>query len=134
VTLVHAEQAPRRYTEAFSLIAQGEFDALFVARNPSTYADRRAIVDFAVEHQLPGAYPNKEFAEIGGLISYGPSVSDVFRRAADLVDKILRGASPADLPIEQPTKFELAINLNAAKTLGLTVPPALLVFADELIE
>ena len=84
--------------------------------------------------QLPAMYIAKEYVEAGGLISYGPNYPDLFRRAADLVDKILRGAKPADLPVEQPTKFDLAINLTTAKALGLTIPSTLLARADEVIE
>jgi putative ABC transport system substrate-binding protein len=87
-----------------------------------------------VEHRLPGMFPFPEFAQEGGLIAYGPDYVDLFRRAATYVDKILNGAKPADLPVEQPTKFELVINLKTAKAIGLTIPPSVLARADELIE
>ena len=109
-------------------------DALFVARNSANYANRQLIADFAGERRMPGMYPVREFVEAGGLMSYGVNVADLFRRAAGYVDKVLKGAMPADLPVEHPTKFELVINLKTAKALGLTVPATLLARADEVIE
>ena len=134
IMLIHVEQIPRRYVDAFDLIVRNRPDALFVARNPASYGDRRAIVDFAVEHRLPSAFPYREFVEVGGLMSYGASIPDLFRRAAGYVDRILKGTKPADLPVQQPTKFELIINLRTAKALGLDVPPTLLATADGVIE
>ena len=87
-----------------------------------------------MKHRLPSIYEDKHYVEVGGLMSYGPSFSDLFRRAASYVDRIFKGAKPGDLPIEQPTKFELVINLKTAKALGLTIPPALLLRADQTIE
>jgi putative ABC transport system substrate-binding protein len=109
-------------------------DGLFVARNPWNYSNRRAITGFAADRRVPAVYPTREFAEVGGLITYGPSLIDLYRRAAGHVDKILKGAKPAELPVEQPTKFDLVINFKTARALGLTVPPALLALADEVIE
>jgi putative ABC transport system substrate-binding protein len=92
------------------------------------------LAQLASKHRLPAIYARKEFAESGGLLAYGPSFSDIYRRAAAYVDKILRGATPAELPVEQPTKFEFVINLKTAKALGLTIPPSLLLRADQVIE
>jgi putative ABC transport system substrate-binding protein len=91
-------------------------------------------VDLAAKHRLPTVYTSRDFVDVGGLMTYGPSLADSFRRAAAYVDKILKGAKPADLPVEQPTKFELVINLKAAKALGLTIPPSLIQRADQVIE
>ncbi len=101
--------------------------------DPVTFLARAHIADAAVKNRLPSVYPLREFVSAGGLISYGASFPDLFRRAATYIDKILKGAKPADLPIEQPTKFELVINLKTAKALGLTVPQSLLQRADEVI-
>src|SRR5215831_5899471 len=102
-------------------------DSLFMLR-------RKQIVDFVLHEHLPAMFQFREFAQLGGLMSYGPNVQDMFRRGANYVDKILKGTRPADLPIEQPTKFELVINLKTAKALGLTIPQTLLATADEVIE
>jgi putative tryptophan/tyrosine transport system substrate-binding protein len=108
--------------------------ALVVIPAPILFANLKLIADFAIEARLPSAFHLREFAAAGGLFSYGVDRSDLFRRAASYVDKILKGANPADLPVEQPTKFELVINLKTAKALGLTIPPSLLSIADEVIE
>jgi len=97
-------------------------------------AEKQRLVSIAAKHRLPAIYEHRPFPEAGGLMSYGPDIHDVFRRAATYVDKILRGARPGDLPIEQPTKFELVINRKTAKALGLTIPPSLLLRADQVIE
>jgi putative tryptophan/tyrosine transport system substrate-binding protein len=134
MTLLHAEHTPSNYDDAFAFIAREQLQGLFVARNPWNFSNRRAITGFAADRRLAAVYPTREFAEVTGLISYGPSLFDLYRRAAGHVDKILKGAKPAELPVEQPTKFELVVNLKTAGALGLTIPPALLALADEAIE
>jgi putative ABC transport system substrate-binding protein len=119
---------------AFVAMKRARADAVMVLETTAFFADRRRIADLAVMHRLPMAAQAKEFAEAGALVSYGTDYPDLFRRAATFVDKILKGAKPADLPVEQPTKFELVINLKTAKALGLTVPPSLLRRADEVIQ
>ena len=109
-------------------------DALMVGVDALTQQYRLLIAKLAADQHLPAIYVSKEYTDAGGLIAYGPSYPDLYRRAAIYVDKIFRGVSPSDLPVEQPTKFELIINLQAAKTLGLTVPPNLFALADEVIE
>jgi putative tryptophan/tyrosine transport system substrate-binding protein len=109
-------------------------DAMITVEDPLTLTYRKRIADFATEQQLPSLHGSREFVAVGGLISYGADLVDLNRRAAGYVDKILKGAKPADLPVEQPTKFDLVINLTTAKALGLTVPPSLLARADEVIE
>jgi ABC-type uncharacterized transport system substrate-binding protein len=113
---------------------KGHADALYVVSDAFATANQVRINDFALTARLPTIHANREYIETGGLIAYGPNYPDLFRRAADYVDRILRGAKPADLPIEQPTKFELVISLKTAKALGLEVPPTLLARADEVIE
>jgi putative ABC transport system substrate-binding protein len=105
-----------------------------VIRNALFVSNSRRIVELAASARLPVIYPFRSFVEEGGLMSYGVNLADNFRRAASFVDRILKGASPADLPIEEPTKFELVINMETVKALGITVPPTLLARTDELIE
>jgi putative ABC transport system substrate-binding protein len=107
---------------------------MITVEDPLTVDYRKRIADFATEQQLPSLFGAREFVAVGGLFSYGTDLADVTRRSAGYVDKILKGANPADLPVQQPTKFDLVINLTTAKTLGLTVPPSLLARADEVIE
>jgi putative ABC transport system substrate-binding protein len=114
--------------------AKGRADALYVATDPLLNTDRARIAAWAIEARLPTMCGFRELVEAGGLASYGPSIPDLFRRAAEYVDKILRGAKPADIPVEQPTKFALTVNLATAKSLGLRIPESFLVRADEVIE
>ena len=109
-------------------------DALYVCGDPLVVANRIRINILALGARLPAMYSSREYVEGGGLMSYGPNTTDLFRRAAEYVDKILRGAKPGDIPVEQPTKFELAIHLTTAKVLGIQIPPSLLARADEVIE
>ena len=122
VEILFAEHSPNDFTGAFTLMARERLDALLVTPSGASFAHRGLIVDFAAQGRLPAMYTNREFVEAGGLISYGASTSDLFRRAAGYVDKILKGAKPADIPVEQPTKFELVINLKTSHALGLTIP------------
>src|SRR5262249_56525646 len=113
---------------------KGRADALYVCGDPLVFTNRIRVNTLAQGARLPTIYLLAEYVEAGGLMSYGPSVPGLYRRAADYVDKILRGAKPGDIPVEQPTKFELVVNLTTAKALGLTIPPGLLARADEVIE
>ena len=118
----------------FSAMKQDGFDALTLLTDAQFFSARREIVSLAAMHRLPAMYESRDSVDDGGLMSYGASISDLTRRAATFVVKVINGAKPADLPIEQPTKFELIINLKTAKALGLEVPPMLLARADEVIE
>ena len=122
------------FESALAAAKQGRAQVLTVPPSGLFYAHRARLVHLAAKSGLPALYDNREFVSAGGLMSYGPSFPDLFRRAAELVDKILRGAKPADIPVEQPTKFELVINLKTAKALGLTIPAVVLARADEVIE
>jgi putative tryptophan/tyrosine transport system substrate-binding protein len=119
---------------AFAAMARQKLRALIVITDPLTLRYRTRVVQLAASSRLPAVYTFGEFARVGGLVAYGPSVTEMFHRAAAYVDRILKGAKPADLPVEQPTKFELVINLKAAKALGLTIPPSLLLRADQVLE
>ncbi len=119
---------------AFAAIIHEHPEALLLLVDPLTLSQRSRIVEFAAEQRLPAIYETRDFVDVGGLMSYGPNSLELFRRAATYVDKILRGAKPGDLPIEQPTKFELVINLKAAKALGINFPNSILLRADKVIE
>jgi len=134
IELLRAEHTPTDYTNAFALIAREHPDALLVGASAVNVANRHLIVEFAAESRLPAMYPTREFVDAGGLISYGVDFHDLFRRAAGYVDRILRGAAPSDLPVEQPTKFDLVINVKTATALGLAIPDKLLALAYEVIE
>jgi putative ABC transport system substrate-binding protein len=122
------------FERAFEAAVKQRADALVVAQDGLTQANGKHIVGLAVKHRLPAIYSASEYVDDGGLISYGVSYPDLYRRAASYVDKILKGTKPGDIPIEQPTKFDLMINRKAATALGLTIPPALLARAERVIE
>jgi len=127
-------RSPDELDRAFSTMTRDRASALIVFPSPMLFNERRRIVDLAAKHRLPAMSNAREFVELGGLIAYGASITDLVRRSATHVDKILKGARPGDLPVEQPTKFELVINLKTAKALGLTIPQTLLLQADQVIE
>jgi ABC-type uncharacterized transport system substrate-binding protein len=127
-------RGPGDFDRAFAAIAHQRADGLYVWLHPAMITLRGRIVDFAARNRLPAVYESREFADAGGLMTYGVDNHDLYRRAATYVDRILRGAKPADLPIEQPIKFELVINGKTAKALGLTIPPSVLLQADHVIE
>lgn len=132
-TQVWEARDARELDEALTAISAAQVDALAVLPDPVLGFERARIVEFATKNRLPGVYFWREFVQIGGLMSYGTSLTAIYRRAATYVDKILKGAKPGDLPIEQPTTFELVINLKTAKALGLTIADSLLTRADEVI-
>ncbi len=127
-------RGPADFDRAFSDMTRARAGALAVLPGTMFIIERRRLVDLAAKNRLPAVYPLREFVDAGGLMAYGASLADLFRRAAIYVDKILKGAKPADLPVEQPTKFELVINLKTAKALGLTIPPSVLGRADEVVQ
>jgi putative ABC transport system substrate-binding protein len=127
-------QRPEDVDGAFAAMAAAAVDAVFVMPSPLLFNERRRIGGLAAQHRLPAAGNAREFAEFGCLMSYGASLVDLSRRAAGYVDRILKGAKPAELPIEQPTRFELVVNLKTAKALGITVPQSVLLRADEVIQ
>jgi putative ABC transport system substrate-binding protein len=122
------------FDTAFATINNGRFNALLVLIDPFTREHRQRIVDFAAQRRLPAIYESREFVDAGGLISYGPSLPALQRRAADYVSMIFEGSNPADLPVEQPTKFEMVINMKAAKALGLAISQSVVMRADDLLE
>jgi putative ABC transport system substrate-binding protein len=119
---------------AFAVMARERAEAIMVLTDVMFITERRAIVDLAARRRLPAVYFDRQFVDAGGLMFYGASLVHMYRRAAVYVDKILKGARPADLPIEQPTTFELVVNLKTARILGLKIPPAFLLRADQVIE
>jgi putative ABC transport system substrate-binding protein len=129
-----AAHSEGEFDGALASIVRDRADAVIVGGSPFFFAARTRLAELVVKHGIPAVFNERSYAEVGGFMSYGSDFADGFRRAADYVDKILKGAKPSDLPVEQPTKFELVINLKTAKALGLTVPQSLLVSADEVIE
>jgi len=126
-------RAANGFEKVFTALNKQRPDGLYVSPGPLTLANRKRIADFALKSRLPSMYVRREFVDAGGLMSYGADLADSYQRVAYYVDRILRGAKPADLPVEQPTKFELVINLKTAKQIGLTIPPNVLARADEMI-
>jgi putative ABC transport system substrate-binding protein len=131
---VFQARRPEEIATAFQAIAQAHYGAVCIVADPLLASERSQIVKLAMTYQVPSLHQNREEAEAGGLMSYGPDSIDLHRRAATYVDAIIKGAKPADLPVQQPTRFELVINLTTARALGLTILPTLLVRADEVIE
>ena len=129
-----AVRGPAEFEAAFAAMTKDRVGALFVGDNPAYLIHRDQLLALAAKHRLPTLFGHREFVHAGGLMSYGPSLADVFRRAAGYVEKLRKGAKPADLPVDQPSKFELVINLKTAKTLGLTIAPSVLARADEVIQ
>jgi putative ABC transport system substrate-binding protein len=127
-------RSPDDIERAFSAMPRERPDALIVQQDPLTFAQRARIADFAPKNRLPAISVFREFPEAGGLMAYGTNLADLYRRAATHVDRVLKGAKPADLPVEQPTRFELVINLKTVKTLGLTIPQSILIRADQVIQ
>jgi putative ABC transport system substrate-binding protein len=121
------------FERAFSAAVKGRSGAVVLLEDPQLFINREAIVELAAKNRMPVMYPDQDFVQAGGVMSYGANAADLYRRAAIYVDKILKGAKPGDLPIEQPTKFELVINLKTAKQIGLTIPPNVLARADRVI-
>jgi putative ABC transport system substrate-binding protein len=119
---------------AFTALLRDRPDALLVVTDPLVFTHRARITEFAGQSRLPAIYEFRTFVEVGGLMSYGPNMLELWRRAAYYVDRILKGARPADLPVEQPTKIELVVNLRTATALGLTMPPSVMARADEVIQ
>jgi len=135
IEILSAEaRTPADLPTAFAAVASNGAQALLALANPVNFQGRQLIADFALRRRIPSVHATSVFVEAGGFMSYAPSWNDLFRRAAIYVDKILKGANPAELPVEQPAKFELVINLTTAKAIGLTIPPSILVRADRLIE
>jgi putative tryptophan/tyrosine transport system substrate-binding protein len=130
----HEVQGPKDFGAAFAAIAEERPDALLVLQDAVTMQQRNEIIDFAIQKRLPSMFQEKGWAAAGGLISYGENLSSMYRRAAYFVDRIFKGAKPADLPVEQATKFDMVLNLRTAKAIGFTFPDSILVLADEVID
>jgi putative tryptophan/tyrosine transport system substrate-binding protein len=127
-------RGPHDLERAFTIVKEARPDGLMVIPDRFLLTYRASIVHFMAEQRLPGMFPFREFVQEGGLLAYGPDYTDMYRRAATYVAKIVKGAKPADLPMEQPTKFEFVINLKTAQALGLAIPPTLLFQADEVLQ
>ena len=132
-SLVVRGREPHEFERVFSAMATERADAAAVLTDPATFSQRKLVADLAAKHRLPAVYELREFVDAGGLMSYGASLAGMVRGTVAYVDKILKGAKPADLPVEQPTRFEFVVNLKAARALGLTIPPSILIRADQVI-
>ena len=131
---IETEPDAKGLESAFQIAKQKQVKAILTTATRTFFAERKRIVELAVKYRLPAIYDQKEFVDEGGLMSYGVDTADLLRRAAVFVDKILKGAKPADLPVQQATKFEFVINLKTAKQIGLTIPPNVLARADKVIK
>lgn len=131
---VVSAQNPGDYPPAFAKMTRDRAQALYVTPDPVFFNDRKLLIDLAAKNRLPALHHWREVVEAGGLMAFGPNLLDLNRRAAYYVDRILKGAKPGDLPIEEPTTFELVVNLGTARALGLTIPPSVLLRADEVIQ
>ena len=130
----HEVQGPKDFPHAFDMIAEERPDALLVVQDAVTMQQRNEIIDFAIQKRLPSMFQEKGWAVAGGLMAYGENLASMYRRAAYFVDRIFRGAKPADLPVEQAAKFEMVLNLRTAKAIGLSIPDSILALADEVVE
>jgi putative tryptophan/tyrosine transport system substrate-binding protein len=130
----HEVKGPKDFAAAFAMIAEERPDALLVLQDAVTMQQRSEIIDFAIKERLPSMFQEKGWAEAGGLMSYGENLASMYRRAAYFVDRIFKGAKPADLPVEQATKFDMVLNLRTAKAIGLTIPDSILALANDVIE
>jgi putative ABC transport system substrate-binding protein len=131
---VHGVDGPEEFDRALSAVVADRAGAVLFTTSTMFFAHRRQLLDLALKHGLPTMFAFREYAEAGGLMAYGASYTDLFQRAAGYVDRILKGARPAELPVEQPTRFELTVNLKTAKSLGVTIPPSVLARADDVIQ
>jgi putative ABC transport system substrate-binding protein len=131
---VELRQPPYDYASAFRTVAEGHAEAVLPLMSPVFFRERAPLLELLGTHRLPAIFGLREFVDAGGLMAYGVSFDEMFRRAADYVDRILQGAKPADLPVEQPRRFEFVINLKTAQALGLIIPPAVLFQADKVIK
>jgi putative tryptophan/tyrosine transport system substrate-binding protein len=131
---IETQLDPKGLESAFQTANQKQVNAIMTAPGPRFFTERKLIVELAGKYRLPAIYPQKEYVDEGGLMSYGADFADLFRKAAHYVDKILKGAKPADLPVQQATKFEFVINLKAAKQIGLTLSPEFLARANQVIK
>ena len=131
---LNAPIRPYDYERALAGVEGGHRDALLLLTSPVFFVDRQRLAAVALDHRLPSIFAFRQWVDEGGLMSYGASITDMGRLAADYVDRIAKGAKPADLPVQQPTRFELVVNLKTAKELGLTIPPLILARADDVIE